>query len=53
MTNYLVAKDSLQRLVLAFSKCTRSVFDWSKRTETVETTHAASISEVAGDVERR
>lgn len=52
-TNYLVAKDFLQRLVLAFSRYTRSGLDWSGRSETVGTIHAASISKAAGDIEGR
>ena len=52
-TNYLVVKDYPQRLGLAFSRCTRSAFDWSERSETVGTTHAASISEAVGNVQGR
>ena len=52
-TNCLVAKDSLQRLVLAFSRYTMSVLDWSKRSETVGTTHAVPISGTADDIRSR
>ena len=35
---------------MAFSRYTRSVLDRSERSETVGTTHAASISAAAGDM---
>lgn len=50
-TNYLVAKVFLRSLVLAVSRYTRSVLDWSERSETVGTTHATLINKAASDIQ--
>ena len=50
-TSCLVVKDFLQRLVLAFSRCTRSVLDWSGRSEILGTTHAAPVSVAAMEID--